>query len=387
VFDECFEGKRVLVTGVAGVKGTWLALMLLRAGAAVTGLDKRRAEVRSNYSAAGLGGRIRFVQGDVRDLALVRDLVNDADCVFHLAAEAIVGEALRNPLEAYSTNTLGTATVLESLRLGNPSKRAVFITTDKVYRPKNGELWLESDELGANGPYAVSKACAEWVIRDYKASYFSSKGPLVAVGRAGNVVVGGDLHSSRSTQGWGRIFVDCFEALSEGRSPAIFRPTFTRPYTYGLDIISGYMTLMSRLDRDGIAGEAFNFGPYEQFGVSNALLATKICDLWGSGILWQGQVPREEPFDYQSLSTEKSRRRLGWRPAFTLYEALSATTAWYKAWAELGPNLTEGCLYELDCSLIDQHRAAAARLGIEWTGGTENQEIQARDTGGTGRPV
>ncbi len=369
MFDGYFEGKRVLVTGVAGVKGTWLALMLLRAGAAVTGLDKRRAQVRSNFSAAALDSRIRFVQGDVRDLVMVRELIDEVDCVFHLAAEAIVGEAMRNPLEAYSTNTLGTATVLESLRLGGAAgaaKRVVFITTDKVYRPKHGELWVETDELGANGPYAVSKACAEWVIRDYQRCYFSSGGPLIGIARAGNVVVGGDLHSSSTTQGSGRIFVDCYEALAEGRSPAIFRPTFTRPYTYGLDIISGYMTLMSRLDREGIAGEAFNFGPYEQLGVSNALLATKICDLWGGGLLWQGETPREEPFDYQSLSTDKSRQRLRWRPALTLYEALSATTTWYKAWAELGPNVTEGCLYELNCDLIDRHRAAAARLGIEW---------------------
>lgn len=369
MFDDYFKGKRVLVTGVAGVKGTWLALMLLCAGATLTGLDKRRPALRSNFSAAALGDRIRFVHGDVRDLALVRDLIDDSDCVFHLAAEAIVGEALRNPLEAYSTNTLGTAAVLEALRLGSTAKRAVFVTTDKVYRPKHGDRWLESDELGANGPYAVSKACSEWVIRDYNRSYFSSSGPLLGIGRAGNVVIGGDLHSSRSTQGAGRIFVDCFEALTEGRAPAIFRPTFTRPYTYGLDIISGYMSLMSRLDREGVTGEAFNFGPYEQFGVSNALLATKICDLWGTGLMWHGEAPREEPFDYQSLSTDKSRQRLGWRPAFTLYEALSATTTWYKAWAGLGSNVTEGCLYELDCSLIDQHRASAARLGIDWACG------------------
>lgn len=368
MFDNYFQEKRVLVTGVAGVKGTWLALMLLRAGATITGLDKRQPTPLSNFSAAALGDRIRFVHGDVRDLALVRDLVDQSDCVFHLAAEAIVGEALRNPLEAYSTNTLGTVTVLEALRLGNPFKRAVFVTTDKVYRPKNGELWVESDELGANGPYAVSKACAEWVIRDYTSSYFAN-GPLIGVARAGNVVIGGDLHSSRTTQGAGRIFVDCCEALAEGRAPAIFRPTFTRPYTYGLDILSGYMTLMTRLDRAGIAGHAFNFGPYEQLGVSNALLATKICDLWGSGVMWRGEAPRDEPFDYQSLSTDKSRHRLGWRPAFTLYEALGATTGWYKAWAALGSNVTEGCLYELNCSLIDQHRAAAARLGIEWASG------------------
>jgi CDP-glucose 4,6-dehydratase len=367
MFDNYFDRKRVLVTGVSGVKGTWLALLLLHAGAIVTGLDKRLAALRSNFTATGLAGRISFVHGDVRDLALVRRLVEEADCVFHLAAEAIVGDAVRNPLEAYSSNTLGTATVLEALRLLGSPKRIVFITTDKVYRAKPaGELWGESDELGATGPYAVSKACAEWVIRDYNRGYFAGSETKIAVARAGNVIIGGDDHASTTTHGGGRIFVDCYEALAKGLAPEIFRPTFTRPYTYGLDILSGYMSLMGQLDREGIAGEAFNFGPYEQFGVSNALLATKICDLWGSGVSWKGGAPREEPFEYQSLRTDKSRQRLGWRPAFTLYEALLATTSWYKAWAQFGSNVTEGCMYELNCSLIAEHRAAAARLGVPW---------------------
>jgi CDP-glucose 4,6-dehydratase len=367
MFGNYFNGKRVLLTGVSGTKGVWLALMLLDAGATVTGLDKRRAVARSNFAASGLGSRIRFVHGDVRDLVLVRGLVEDADCVFHLAAEAIVGEAARDPFEAYSSNTLGTAAMLEALRLAPAPKRAVFITTDKVYRPKPAsQQWLESDELGATGPYAVSKACAELVIRDYNSSYFAAGETKIAVARAGNVVIGGDHHSSSTSQGSGRIFVDCYEALAEGRPPQIFRPTFTRPYTYGLDILSGYMGLMSLLDREGVAGEAFNFGPYEQLGVSNGLLATKICDLWGSGVQWKGGAPREEPFEYQSLSIEKSRRQLGWRPAYTLYEALHATTAWYKAWTGLGANAAEGCLQDLNRSLIAEHRAAAARLGVEW---------------------
>lgn len=372
MFDNYFEGKRVLVTGVSGVKGTWLALMLLQVGAIVTGLDRRLATLRSNFTATGLGGRIKFVHSDVRDLVLVRQLIEETDCVFHLGAEAIVGEAVRNPLETYSSNALGTATMLEALRLASSPKRAVFITTDKVYREKPaGESWEESDELGATGPYAVSKACAEWIIRDYNRGYLAGSGTKIAVARAGNVLIGGDDHASSNTNGGGRIFVDCYEALSEGRAPEIFRPTFTRPYTYGLDILTGYMTLMSRMDRQGVAGEAFNFGPYEQSGVSNALLATKICELWGSGVWWKAGAPREEPFQHQSLRIDKSRMRLGWRPAFTLYEALRDTTRWYKAWAMLGANVTEGCLYELNCSLIAEHRAAAARLGVDWTCGEQ----------------
>lgn len=365
MFNDFYRNKKILITGVAGVKGTWLALSLLEAGAEVHGVDIKRPDANSNFMASRLGRVIRFVQGDVTDLTLMRSLLSDVDGVFHLAAKTLVLDAHRDPFDAYRTNTLGVATVLEALRLSNQPKRAVFATTDKVYKSKNGELWTETDPLGATGTYAVSKACAEFIIADYHRSHLGRSGPLIGVARAGNVVIGGDLYSSRATQGAGRIFVDCFEALAEKRPPTIFRPSFTRPYTYGLDIISGYLTLMSRLDHE-IAGEAFNFGPREQFGVSNAELATTICELWGDGTHWESGQQREEPFEYQSISIEKSRSLLRWRPAFTLYEALQAATRWYKFWAEHKEHASEGYMHELNLGLLREHIVAARNLGIDW---------------------
>jgi CDP-glucose 4,6-dehydratase len=151
----------------------------------------------------------------------------------------------------------------------------------------------------------------------------------------------------------------------EGRSPEIFAPSYTRPYTYGLDIITGYMTLMSRLQCSGIAGEAFNFGPPEPHGVSNGQLATKLCELWGSGVTWHSGNPRDEPFQCQSISCEKSRQLLGWQPAFTLHEALAATTRWYQTWARTDCR-GEGRMFEFNRGLLREHRAAAERLGIRW---------------------
>ncbi len=365
MFERFYEGKRVLVTGVAGVKGTWLALALLEAGAEVSGVDIRMPNVGSNFFLSGLGQRIAFTQGDVTDLRLMSTLLSGTDAIFHLAARVLVRETARNPYEAYRTNTLGVAAVLEAIRVSESPKRAVFITTDKVYKPKNGEVWVETDPLVATGPYAVSKACAEYIIADYNLNYLASNGSRIAVARAGNVLVGGDLYSSRRTQGAGRLFVDCYEALAEGRAPEVFCPSFTRPYTYGLDIVSGYMTLMSKLDTGNIAGEAFNFGPHEQYGVPNSLLATKICEMWG-GPMWVEGAGREEPFEFQSLRWDKSREVLRWQPAFTLYEAVSATTKWYKEWARLHDRAEEGCLYELNRSLLLDHRIAARHLGIEW---------------------
>ena len=369
VFAGFFEGKKVLVTGVTGVKGTWLALELLEAGGQVVGVDIKSPDARSNFTMAGLAERIEFVQGDVTDLPLMRKLTGSADCIFHLAAIALVGDARRRPLDTYRSNTLGTATVLEAIRLSEVVKYAVFVTTDKVYKPKGGDVWVETDPLVATGPYPVSKACADYIIADYYTGYLRDAGKRVGVGRAGNVMVGGDLNSSSRTGGAGRIFVDCFEALAENRPPEIFTPRFTRPYTYGLDILTGYMTLMSKLDCDGVSGEAFNFGPHEQYGVENGLLATKICELWGSGVMWQSGPPRDEPFEKQSLCWDKARLQLGWQPAYTLYETLRETTRWYKEWAGNGEAVSEGDLWEFNVSLVKEHRGAARRLGIAWADG------------------
>jgi len=376
MFENFYCGKRFLVTGVSGVKGTWLSLALLKAGAEVIGVDNRQPDAESNFIASGLRERITYVPGDVADLELMSELVSKVDGVFHLAAVVLVGEALRMPLETYRSNALGVVTVLEALRLASTPKRAVLVTTDKVYRPKSGQPWVETDPLGATGAYAVSKACAEFIIEDYYRSYLKRAGTHIGIARAGNVLIGGDLHSSARTGGTGRIFVDCFEALMQRQQPEIFSPTYTRPYTYGLDILSGYMTLMAQLGCPGVAGEAFNFGPHEQQGVSNALLATKICELWGGEIMWRRGNPREEPFEYQALSCEKSRERLRWLPALTLYESLDATTRWYKEWAKRDLR-NEGSMYEFNHALLEEHRVAAEHLGIAWAFNAQPQSRNA----------
>ncbi len=369
MFDNFFIGKKVLVTGVAGVKGSWLALELLEAGSDVVGLDTSSLKSDSNFVASGLRKRIRFVAGDVTNFTLMCDLVGSVDCVFHLAAKALVGEAARNPLQAYRTNTLGTATVLEAIRVSDPVKYSVFVTTDKVYKSKEGQPWVEKDPLVARGAYQVSKACAEHIISDYYLTYLRQAGKRIAVGRAGNVVIGGDFNSSRRTQGAGRIFVDCYEALADNRAPEIFTPQFTRPYIYGLDVIAGYMALMSYLDCNEVDGEAFNFGPHEQFGVQNSLIATEICRLWGGEFAWSSGRPREEPFQKQSLSWEKAKQHLGWQPAYRIYEALHDTTSWYKEWAARGKKLEEGAMYEFNIALIRAHQQAARSLRINWASG------------------
>jgi CDP-glucose 4,6-dehydratase len=366
VFAGFYRGKRVLITGVAGVKGTWLAQQLLELSSEVVGIDIREPEADSNFVASDLSQRITFYHGDVTDLSLLQRASQGVDCVFHLAAISLVGEARRNPLETYRSNTLGTATVLEAIRLSDSVQRAVFVTTDKVYRSKGGDVWVETDPLFATEPYPVSKACAEQVVADYYRNYLRAGGKHIGVARAGNVILGGDPYSSQRMRGAGHLHVDCFEALIEGRSPELYTPKFTRPYTYGLDTLSGYMTLMSQLDQEGIDGEAFNFGPHERFGVENGLVATKICQIWGSGIQWHSTKPREEPFEKQSLNWDKARQRLGWQPAYTIYEALSDIAQWYRAWVARGCGAHPGAMVEVNRTLIQTHQQTARHMGIAW---------------------
>lgn len=371
MFNNFFVGKRILITGVAGVKGTWLAQLLLEAGSSVIGVDLQRPADDSNFAASNLHKRIQFIQGDINDQPLMQRLIASVDGVFNLAAVTLVGEARRNPLQTYRSNTMGVATLLEVLRLSTGKKYAVFVTTDKVYKPKAGEVWFEADPLFASDPYPVSKACAEEIIADYFRTYLQesdrSRGEKrIGVGRAGNVLLGGDPYSSRRTNGAGHLHVDCFEALAEGRSPELYTPAFTRPYTYGLDVLTGYMALMSRLDAPDVNGQAFNFGPHERYGIENGLIASKICELWGNGIHWQSSRPRSEPFEKQSMDWSKAQSRLDWLPAYTIDETLRDITRWYRAWAKAGMKLSAGSMLTLNQTLIAEYRQAAAGKSIGW---------------------
>lgn len=361
--DAWFAGRRVLVTGVTGVKGTWLAMALARAGADVVGLDTVAPTPVSHYALARVGDRTRFVHGDVCDVALVQSLVDECDAVMHLAAVSLVGESRANPLETYRTNAFGTAVVLEALRRSERCDRALLVTTDKVYRNNGGVPWVEDDPLFATDPYPVSKACAEEIIRDYVHTYLDGAGKHVVTARAGNVLLGGDPYSSAVLDGRGHLHVDCFEALLEGRAPQIFNPAFTRPYTYGLDIIRGYTTALVAAERAGVRGEAFNFGACEVLGVENGVVATKICEAWGGPIRWEHASGRFEPFERQSLDWSKAAAVLGWRPAYTIDHTVRDLAEWYRTWGERRVDGAPFTMDDVDDALFARYDAAVASTG------------------------
>ncbi len=371
-FGGFFRGKHVLVTGAAGVKGTWLCSALLELGAIVSGVDIREPDPTSNFALAGLKERIRFRKMDVTNSSDLHDIMAGQDCVFHLAALVLVHDCEARPVETYRSNTLGTATVLEALRASPRAKYGVFVTTDKVYKAKENDFWVEEDPLFASGTYAISKACAEKIIGDYSGR-LEKVGKRIGIARAGNVLVGGDFYTSSQTKGAGRIAADCFEALIAGKAPVIFSPSFTRPYTYGLDVVTGYMSLMSRLDESGVQGEAFNFGPEEQSGVPNDRLATLICEKWGNNIKPLIGKLRNEPFATQALSWDKARQRLGWRPAYTLEQGVEDTVEWYRKWSEVSKGASD--LRALNAKLIERHYRTAAEVGAWWASPSALDEV------------
>ncbi|MFQ6132363.1 MAG: NAD-dependent epimerase/dehydratase family protein [Armatimonadota bacterium] len=353
MFNDFYVDRKVLVTGAAGVKGSWLCWYLLEAGAEVVGVDCC-AQPHGVFEATGLDERIQRHVLDVRDATALRELMagEHIEAGVHLAAVAIVAEAHARPLRAYSVNVAGTAGFLEAFRQ-SAAERAVVITTDKVYAPKGGRPWVEDDPLFASGPYAVSKACADAIARDYAASYLAPAGKSLAVARAGNVLAGGDFHE-------GRIFVDIAQALGRGEEPVILNPAFTRPYTWVGDVVAGYLWLLAKADADGIRGQALNFGPLEPEGIPNGDLATKMCELWGGAKSWRRGRPRDEPFELQSLDCGRALDRLGWQAAYTLDDALRELVAWYKAYFA-GQHMRD-----LTLDMVRRHVLAARDRGLAW---------------------
>jgi CDP-glucose 4,6-dehydratase len=234
-----WRGKRVLVTGHTGFKGGWLTLWLSRMGADITGLSLPPSTKPSLFDLAKIGAHCHSHELDIRDYAAVEAVVREAkpEIIFHLAAQPLVRASYRDPLETFSTNVMGTANVLNALRLEGSARVIVAITTDKVYQNKEWPFpYREDDVLGGHDPYSASKAASELVIASYSASYLAEKGMAVASARAGNVIGGGDWSEDR-------LIPDAVRAWQSGATLDIRRPNATRPWQHVLEPLSGYLVL------------------------------------------------------------------------------------------------------------------------------------------------
>ncbi len=322
-----YRGRRVLVTGHTGLKGSWMALWLRKMGATPIGLALPPVSPLSMFSAAELASSDDHFC-DVRNLAALRKVFDETkpEIVFHLAAQAIVGIAYRDPIATLETNIMGSANILECVRSQPGVRAAVMITSDKCYENVE-QVWgyREHDRLGGTDPYSASKAGAEVAISAFTHSYFGQDGsPNVASVRAGNVVGGGDWSELR-------LIPDCIRSL-RAKAPITLRsPQATRPWQFVLEPLAGYLLLGKRLLEEGKGFQgAWNFGPAVDNTNTVERGAQAVIDAWGEGSIERvPTTPFHESMLLQ-LDCTKARRYLGWRSVLDFDETMRLTAEWYK---------------------------------------------------------
>ncbi len=354
LFTDIYRGKRVLITGHTGFKGSWLSLWLNELGAEVTGIALPPETQPNHWDVLGLA--IDEHRLDIRDhKALKRAfLAIQPQIVFHLAAQPLVRRSYRDPLETWSTNVMGAANVLEACRQ-SPSVRAIVaITTDKCYENREW-LWgyRENDRLGGHDPYSASKAGSELVAASYRSAFFNAEqSPLLATARAGNVIGGGDWSEDR-------LIPDLVRAVAQDQSLEIRSPLATRPWQHVLESLSGYLLLGQRLlQGDRTCAEAWNFGPEPEGNRTVSEVLGKLNAHW-SRLSWHvtdKAQPHEANLLY--LDSAKAHSKLHWQPAWNFDAALERTAAWYRAWLEEGKITSREQL----CEYI----TAATQANVEW---------------------
>ncbi len=330
---DAFQGRRVLVTGHTGFKGSWLALWLKQLGAEVTGYALAPEYDESHFDLLGIADEIKHVVADVRDLERLSAVVTETkpEIVFHLAAQALVRRSYDDPKTTFDTNVGGSVNVLEALRHSDNVKAIVMITSDKAYLNKEWTWgYRENDELGGHDPYSASKAAAEMAIMAYSHSFFADRPDIgVASTRAGNVIGGGDWAIDR-------IIPDCMRALKDGQPIRLRNPYATRPWQHVLDPLHGYLRLADALMNDPARGTgSWNFGPDVERGLTVREVAERAAELWGGGEVVV-EAETKAPFEHNllQLSIDKAKLELGWRPAWSSDEAIEATVHWYRRVAD-----------------------------------------------------
>ena len=365
MFGNTYTGKKVIITGHTGFKGSWLSTWLISLGADVVGISKDIPTSPSMFNELGIEEKLTHYTADICNLGLIKKIIDkeQPDFLFHLAAQALVSVSYDNPTETILTNVVGTMNVLEGMRNIKKKCQIILITSDKCY---DNVEWLwgyrESDNLGGRDIYSGSKGAAELIIKSYISSFFKNKESNSSIGicRAGNVIGGGDWAKDR-------IVVDCMRSWSKGDSVEVRSPDATRPWQHVLEPLSGYLALGMALSKgNNLHGEAFNFGPRS---MKNYKVSELLMDL---SKYWEFKNKREVftvvdriPFHEAGLlklNCDKALFHLNWEANLGYEDTIKFTSEWYYKYYRKNVNM-----YDLTLKQISEYEKTAQERNLAWT--------------------
>lgn len=334
-----WTGKRVLLTGHTGFKGSWLSVWLQKMGATVAGYALPPAPGESLFNLASVAEKMfESVYADIRDLTPLTDTIDRfrPEIVFHLAAQSLVRMSYLDPLHTYQVNVMGTVNLLEAVRNSKSCRVVVVVTSDKCY--ENSEwawAYRESDPLGGHDPYSSSKGCAELVTAAYRRSFFEASDAMasaIATARAGNVIGGGDFSKDR-------LVPDLMAAALKGEPLRVRSPHAVRPWQHVLEPLCGYLLLSEKLwGNPERYAQSWNFGPHQDDARSVRWLVDRLSGFWGARVHWEVDAqPSPHEAHFLTLDSAKARSMLGWKPRWTLERALQEVVEWYKAYEKREP--------------------------------------------------
>ena len=329
---EFYKGKKVLITGHTGFKGSWLCQILIGAGAEVTGYSLEPPTNPSLFEEAGIAAKINHVVGDIRDREKLMKVFEEVqpEIVLHLAAQPIVRESYKDPVGTYETNVMGTVNICEAVRQNSCVKSFLNVTTDKVY--KNNEWcwgYRENEPLDGYDPYSNSKSCSELVTHSYINSFYCDMDVAVSTARAGNVIGGGDFAPDR-------IIPDCARAAMKGVPIEIRNPNSFRPYQHVLEADMFYLLLAMKQYEDKRLAGHYNIGPNDEDCISTGKLVELFLKYWegASCVVADYNGPHEANF--LKLDSSKARKVFEWEPKWRVDDAVSHTVEWYRCCYDKG---------------------------------------------------
>lgn len=328
-----FKDKKILLTGHTGFKGTWMSRVLINAGADLVGYSLTPPSVPDLFEMADVEKYMKSVIGDVRDLEHLLQVFQEErpEIVIHMAAQPIVRDSYKNPVYTYETNVMGTVNILECVRMTDSVRSFLNVTTDKVYKNNEWEWgYRENEPLDGFDPYSNSKSCSELVTHSYQNSFFADRAIAVSTARAGNVIGGGDFANDR-------IVPDCVRAVAAGKEIIVRNPHSTRPYQHVLEPVMAYLMIVKEQYENPELQGYYNVGPDETDCINTGTLVDLFCSKWGNGARWVNQYdggPHEANF--LKLDCSKLKRTFGWKPTWSVSDALDRVVEWTKIYLDNG---------------------------------------------------